>query len=269
MRLFLSSLRKLARRPVAWALLALILFQLLAGVLIGATTAPGTPGMAGQARAFLDYPGAYDRLLVFILRFGGLYAAILGAAIAGSEWGWGTLKTAFARGESRTGFVTLTFAGVAVAIGIGLVVALGIAVAASLSAAALSGLSTSGATDSAALGELPGRLARGWLVLVEEGAVGYAIAIVGRNQLAGIGAAIALFLGESLFGAFLPDVVKYLPFDAGNAAVAGAGGGNVTLGGGAGAAALASGQALMMVGLWLVAAIVVMAVVTERAEVAG
>ena len=38
---------------------------------------------------------------------------VYGAAIAGSEWTWGTLKAAVARGESRSRYQLLSFASIA------------------------------------------------------------------------------------------------------------------------------------------------------------
>ena len=48
-----------------------------------------------------------------IIGIGGLLAVTYGAAIAGSEWAWGTLKSAVARGESRTRYTLLGYAAVA------------------------------------------------------------------------------------------------------------------------------------------------------------
>ena len=39
------------------------------------------------------------------------------AAIAGSEWTWGTLKTAVARGESRSRYMLTTYLGIALVAG--------------------------------------------------------------------------------------------------------------------------------------------------------
>ena len=44
----------------------------------------------------------YGFILSFMFGLGGLVAVTFAAAIAGSEWGWGTLKSAVARGASRT-----------------------------------------------------------------------------------------------------------------------------------------------------------------------
>ena len=71
----------------------------------------------------MTFPGAYTFILSFILGLGGLFAVIYGAAIAGSEWSWGTLKSAVARGESRSRYQLLSFAAIALMLGIGLLVA--------------------------------------------------------------------------------------------------------------------------------------------------
>jgi len=74
------------------------------------------------ALSLVTFPGAYDVVLSFILGLGGLFAVIYGAAVAGSEWTFGTLKNAVARGESRSRYTLLSFASIAVVIAVGLVV---------------------------------------------------------------------------------------------------------------------------------------------------
>ena len=110
MRLFLSTVRKLIRRPATWVTFGLIAGLLILIVLAVATTGGrggggnggGNGGGDGAAALLLvTFPGAYDLILGFILGLGGLFAVIYGAAIAGSEWTWGTLKSTIARGESR------------------------------------------------------------------------------------------------------------------------------------------------------------------------
>jgi hypothetical protein len=102
-----------------------------------------------------------------------------------------------------------------------------------------------------------------------EGALGFAIATLTRSQLAGIGAGIAFYFGEGFASLFLPDVVKYLPFDLANTAV-GAGNG---FGGGGGPAAtatpLSADFALLLVAVWLIGSLAVAAGFTERAEITG
>ena len=222
MRLFVAGLRKLVRRPATF-----VTFGLLVGLLaliylaVGATARQQPTGTgAEQALVLVTFPGAYAILLSFILGLGGLFAMIYGAAIAGSEWTWGTLKAAVARGESRSRYQLLSFASIGAMVGIGLVVAFAIGIVVAFIAAGLAGVSTSGIGDGATLGTLPELLARGWLAMVEACALGFAIATLARSQLAGIGVGIAVYFGEQFASIFLPDIVKYMPFNAASAVVA-------------------------------------------------
>jgi hypothetical protein len=271
MRLFLAGLRKLVRRPATY-----VTFGLLVGLLsliliaVGATAGQPAAGEGGEAALLLvTFPGAYTIILSFILGLGGLFAVIYGAAIAGSEWTWGTLKSAVARGESRSRYQLLSFASIAVVLGVGLLVAFAVGVAVALVAASLANVSTAGLGDSATIRSMPELLARGWLAIVEEGALGFAIATLARSQLAGIGAGIAVYFGEQFGSIFLPDIVQYGPFNAATAIVATPGGSFGGGGGGAAPVALQPDQALLVVAAWLIGALVVTAVFTERAEISG
>jgi hypothetical protein len=128
---------------------------------------------------------------------GGLFAVIYGAAIAGSEWTWGTLKNAVARGESRSRYTLLSFTSIAVLISIGLAATFVIGVVAALVGAHLAATATGGLSDGVTLGRLPGQFARGCLAVIMEGAMGFTIATLARSQLAGIGAGIGLYFGET------------------------------------------------------------------------
>ena len=273
MKLFLAGLRKLVRRPVTFVTLGLLI-GLLALILlaVGATAGRPEAGPEGQAALLLvTFPAAYSIIVSFILGLGGLFAVIYGAAIAGSEWSWGTLKAAIARGESRSRYQLLSFGAIAVMVGLGLIVAFAAGVLVAVIAANLAGVSTAGLGDSTALGQLPELLARGWFAMIEQGALGFAIATLARSQLAGIGVGIGVYFGEGFASIFLPDIVKYLPFDAAGAVVA-TPGGNGGFGGGGGGpavAALEPNTALLIVAAWLIAALVVTALFTERAEISG
>lgn len=272
MRLFVAGLRKLVRRPATY-----VTFGLLVGLLaliyiaVGATArqAATSPNGGRQALLLVTFPGAYTLLLSFILGLGGLFAMIYGAAIAGSEWTWGTLKAAVARGESRSRYQLVSFASIGLMVGIGLLVAFAIGIVVAIIAAGLAQVATTGLGDGATVGTLPELLARGWVALGEACALGFAIATLARSQLAGIGVGIAVYFGEQFASIFLPDIVKYLPFDAASAVVATpagfGGGGN----GGPVVAALEPNTAMLVVAGWLVASLIVAAVFTERAEISG
>ena len=136
----------------------------------------------------------------------------------------------------------------------------------------LANVSTAGLSDSSTLNDLPLRLIKGWFAVVEEGALGFAIATLARSQLAGIGVGIAFYFGEGFATLFLPDVVKYLPFSVANASLVttpatttGAGGGLFSATGNA----LPADQAALFVAVWLIGALVVAAFFADRAEIAG
>ncbi len=270
MRIFVATLRKLVRRPASFVTLGLLI-GLLALILVAVSATAGQrSGRAAQEGLLLvTFPGAYTLILSFILGLGGLFAVIYGAAVAGSEWTWGTLKSAVARGESRSRYQLLSFAAIGLMIGAGLLVAFGVGVAVAVVGANIAKVSTSGLGDAKALGSLPELLARGWVAIVEEGALGFAIATLARSQLAGIGVGIAVYFGEQFASIFLPDIVKYLPFNAATAAVATSGSNGFGGGGGVVVTRLDPNQALIVVVVWLVGALVVATLFTERAEISG
>lgn len=272
MRLFVSSLRKLIRRPASVVTVGLLL-GLLVLIIIATATVSQRSGGVGARRALLivTFPGAYEIILSFIFGLGGLFAVIYGAAIAGSEWGWGTLKNAVARGESRARYVLSTFAAIALMVAIGLAITFLVGTGAAILGANIAGVSTSGLNDADTIGRLPEEFVRGWFAVTEEAALGFAIATLARSQLAGIGAGIAFYFGGTFAGLFLPDIVKYLPFSVANASVSTGTGGGFGGGGGGGAqiVALDANTALLLVVVWLIGSLLVAAVFTERAEISG
>jgi hypothetical protein len=272
MRLLRANLRKLRRRPATWVtfilLVALLLLVLLA-VVVGSQEAR-SPQAAIGARLFITFPGAYELLLTMVLSIGGLLAVTYGAAIAGSEWTWGTLKAAVARGESRARYTIAGFGAVAIFSCIGLVLAFLVGVAGAAIGATIVGVPLSGMGDGAALGRLPELFARAGLAVAMNAALGYAIATIARSQLAGIGVGIGLFFAEGIAGIFLPDIIKWFPFASSSAVVAVSDGAAAGMGGGGGfGAALDPNTAVLATIGWLVASMLVASLWTERAEIGG
>jgi ABC-type transport system involved in multi-copper enzyme maturation permease subunit len=269
MRLFFSGLRKLVRRPATWVTLGLLIGLLaLIIIAVGATANERTNATReAAAKTLVTFPGAYDRILQFITGLGGLFAVLYGAAIAGSEWSWGTLKSAVARGESRVRYMMISYVTVAVMIAFGILITFAVGVVAAIIGAHLANVSTGGLGDSATLTDLPERLLKGWVAVVEEGALGFTIATLARSQLAGIGVGIAFYFGEGFASLVLPDIVKYLPFSVANASLV-TGTSTVGMFSG-GSSALPADQAQVLVIVWLVGALLVAAFFSDRAEIAG
>lgn len=268
MRILRSGIRKLARRPATY-----LTFGLLAGLLVliilavAASGGEGGDGGGGgggaEALLLLTFPGAYTIILQFVLGLGGLFAVIFGAAVAGSEWGWGTLKMAVARGESRSRYFLLTFASVSAFLLVGLLFSFGLGVLAAFIGANIAGVPTDGISDAEALRQVPENVARGWFAMTEQCAIGFAVATLARSQLAGIGIGIALYFGETFAGIFLPDIVRYMPFNVASAALGNTGGFQ------GGPDPVSQGTAMILVAAWLFGSLLVGAVFTERAEITG
>jgi hypothetical protein len=163
-----------------------------------------------------------------------------------------------------------TFAATLLVIAIGLLVTYLVGIAGGAVASTLAGVSLSGMSDATALGDLPELFARGMVGIAAQAALGFAIATLARSQLAGIGAGIALYFVGSFALLFLPQVVKYLPFQLANSALD-IGGPSVGGGGGALAASarVEPNLALLLLVVWLVGALAVAAGFSERAEVLG
>lgn len=268
MRVFRAGLRKLLRRPASFVTVGLMVALLvLVTISVGAAHDQLQTQQGGrQAVLLVTFPLAYEIILGFILSLGGLLSLVYGAAIAGSEWTWGTLKTAVARGEGRSWYVVWTFAAIAVLVAIGLAGSYLIGIGGSLIGATLAAVPTDGLRDAATLGRLPELLGRSWLTLAEQAAIGFAVATMARSQLAGIGVGIAASIGEQFASLFFPEIVKWFPFSAaGSAVVTGA----ASNGGQQLVPSLDPNTALIVVIAWLIAAQVVAALVTERAEIGG
>lgn len=265
MRIVRSTFRKIVRRTASWVTAGLVAGLLaLVYLALGATSQAVSARPVEQAaiKALLTFPGAYGTVASQLLDTGGLFALAFAAAVAGSEWGWGTLKSAVARGESRWRYMLATLLALVLAAGVALIVVYAIGILAAVGGASLAGLSLAGVSDSATIAGVPSLFVHVWLGVAEEMAIGFAVATLTRSQLAGVGAGIALFFGEQFATLILPDVVKYLPFNAASAVVE-----RANLAAGAAPAALPPDQATVVTIIWLAAAALLVAGATERAEI--
>ena len=273
MRLLHANLRKLRRRPATWVtfiLLVGLLLLVLVAVVLGSQEARN-PQAALGARLFVTFPGAYELILTMVLGIGGLLAVTYGAAVAGSEWTWGTLKASIARGESRSRYTIAGFGAVAIFACVGLVLAFLIGVAGAAAGASIIGVSLSGMGDTETLGRMPELFGRAGLAVSMNAAFGYAIATIARSQLAGIGVGIGMYFAEGIAGIFLPDVIKWFPFASSSAVVAISDGAAAGMGGGDGGfgATLDPNTAVLATFGWLMVSVLVAALWTERAEIGG
>ncbi len=278
MRLLQGELRKLIRRPASIITPGIFLGVLvLLFLAIGAsyrtvgqvsTGQGGGPGAQAAIRSLLQFPGAYGGVVPFVASIGGLFAIAYGAAAAGSDWAWGMVRVAVARGESRSRYILAKLAAVLVLLVPASLVAFLVGVAAVAMAASLAGLGVGGIGDTAALQALPWLLVRSWLALCEQAAIGFAIATIARSQLAGLGVGIGIYFVESFAVSFWPEWVRYLPFsvvgsllrDPASVLAAGEQASRYTID---------QGLALLLVLAYLAASALASAVFLERAEITG
>ena len=273
MRLLRANLRKLIRRPATWVTFLLLvgLLALIFLAIVVSTQQTEDRESALAARLVVTFPGAYLAILGIVFGIGGLLAVTYGGAIGGSEWTWGTLKAAVARGESRTRYTVLGYLGVAVFAVVGMIAAFLVGVLFAAIGALLLNVPMSGIADGGAIRDLLPVFGRAGLALSMDVALGFAIATIARSQLAGIAVGIGVYFAEGIAGLFLPDVVKWFPFAAASAVVAG--GSNVVVtGGSSGGPAsvrLDGDVAVIVCAAWLLGSLVVASLWTERAEISG
>ena len=224
MSLLRVSLLKLRRRPATW-----IVFAILAGLIalvflsLGLTAGSMDASMTDelQIRVLLDFPTAYTIVAGFVLAFGGLLGVAYGAAVIGADWAWGTIRAIVARGEHRVRYTLVTFLAITIVIAVGVVFANVIGFGSAIVAAEMAGLDTAGATDPDTLATLPELVARSWLGVTQAAAIGFAIAMLFKSQLAGIGAGLAFYFAEQFLQLVpgLRDILVYGPFSVSGAVI--------------------------------------------------
>ncbi|MGD8485406.1 MAG: hypothetical protein PVG27_03775 [Chloroflexota bacterium] len=224
MSLLRISLLKLVRRPATWIVFA-ILGGLIALTFISLGATAGSVESMGdefQIRVLLDFPTAYSIVAGFVVGFGGLLAVAYGAAVIGADWAWGTIRAIVARGESRVRYALVTFLAIALVLAVGVVGAFAVGSLSAVVAAEMAGLGTDGAGDPDTLATLPELLARTWLGVTQAAAIGFAIAMLFKSQLAGIGAGLAFYFAEQflLLVPALREILIYFPFSISSAVIA-------------------------------------------------
>jgi ABC-type transport system involved in multi-copper enzyme maturation permease subunit len=286
-RLIGAELLKLRRRWASYVVLGvLVVLMALVYLLIGALSSRSDgPGDAG-VDLILRFPNAYAVVNQFVFGLGSLRAVAYAAAIGGADWTWGVLRVVVARGEGRSRYVIAKAAGIAVMLILGVLIAYGAGILFTFGAASLAGISPGSPLGSTGGDTLWKSLVLGTFVLLQRAAIGYAVAVLTRSQVAGVVVGIILFLGESILATILTVMsigrafggdgltqrdtqwYQYLPFSIGDSVLSAAAS---SLPGDLSEALLrpvALEQALIVTGVYLVVALAIAALATERAEIA-
>lgn len=272
-----AELLKLRKRPATWVVLAiLVAFVLVFGYLLLwllATNAPEEAFSGGPPPTELLETLHPDSLTAYaasnVTGVGGALVLVLGALVAGSEYGWGTVRTI---AVVRPGRVTIALAKVAA-------VALAAAVL-SLVGFAAAGVGAAGVAVAEGLSGWPGAwevvraLGASWLVLTAWGQLGLGLGFLTRNTGVAVGIGLVYLLVLESLATLLPDTAgavrvardSLLGVNA-NALVARFGEVGADLGAGTGSAAIEPAQAALVVSAYAVAFAAVSAVTFGRREV--
>jgi ABC-type transport system involved in multi-copper enzyme maturation permease subunit len=272
MTLVLAGIRKFKTRIATLvSLLVAVALVVIEFVIVGAAyrAAPNDPnnGLTRETVTWLlTFPGLIDAVLAITFGFGSLIALIYVAVAAGSEWNWGTLKIAVARGESRRNYTLATFASLSLILGVGLAITFLAGIAAAVAGGLIAGLPV-GALDGPALGGALAKLVRAWVALVGLTSVAYMVSMVARSQMAGVGTVIGLFIASTIVTLVpvIREIFKYLPFSASGDAI----GLGSEPGARVGAASLDPNVALFVTIGWLIGLLAIAVIATERAEIKG
>lgn len=188
-----SELFKLVRRPAVWVVLAVWLALMLLFTYVFPYVAyrgASSPGAAAGLLSPLLPTHLPSHALSGYPVWGGALIVVLGALTAGSEYGWGTLKTLLSNNPNRLS----TFAGQLGAL-VTIVAALVIvAFACSGVASVVIGLTSHATLSAPAAGDVARSLAAGWLILCMWAAFGVMLGTALRGTALSIGLGVVWLL---------------------------------------------------------------------------
>jgi ABC-type transport system involved in multi-copper enzyme maturation permease subunit len=163
----------------------------------------------GEVRTRLDkliagftMPGAVEKALRWTALLSIPVAAFLTVLVVGSEYGWGTLRTALMKGPGRSRFLSVKLALVAAAMAATWLAVLGAVVMSSLITTALAPGIGHGTLDSSAYGLILRDLGRAWFAVLPYVALAALLSILFSRWSGGTLAAAAVSVGYFFFELF-------------------------------------------------------------------
>lgn len=199
---------KLRARPMTKILLAIAalgtaLFMTLAYVAVRASSYSSEAERQADIRDFMMPNGLNDGMQVSLL-LTSILITVLGASIAGSEFGWGTVRVMVGTGQSRARMMVAKALAVLQYSFIFAVVSVASIVATSYVLGLIGGhdLNT-GWLDATFVGDFFGAFARLWFLIFLSGAFAFSIALLTRSLAAGIAIGIGIGVVEGIVVALL------------------------------------------------------------------
>jgi ABC-type transport system involved in multi-copper enzyme maturation permease subunit len=242
MRLIAAELLKMRRRTMSVVLpvvlvIAMAVVFLVIGSFLGLLlrSDPGFDGPSLAPIGSLPFNVIYAIAGDFVFGLGSLFVIIYTGGIVGGDYSWGVLRNAFSRGESRIRYALAKAAALALGVALAAFVCLIVGAAMVLVGGAVLGASFGPLSVDAAI-DFVKAFGLGVLVLLERGAIGFAVTVLLRSQIAGIVVGVILYIAEpfiaglastfaalgALTGGQPPSVhwSQYLPFTIGSSVLA-------------------------------------------------
>jgi ABC-type transport system involved in multi-copper enzyme maturation permease subunit len=289
MRLVRAELLKIRRRQATWVMLIVAIVLMTLIILVA--------GLAFKAIGLIEFPQVYSYLSQFTFGLGGLLAVVYAATYVGADWNWGVVRNVVARGESRTNYLLAKAAALAIVLAIAVLIMFAIGIVLAFLTGLIYGVPVSNPLRGRGLFDLLDNLVLGYPVLLERAALGFAVAVMLRSQLAGSVIAIVLYLGEAILRGILtgltfanqiangfdpgsggfnfqppgPEWYQYLPISVGDYVISSAPGNSLSIGGGIEQFLLKPvplEQALVAIAIYGVVAMVLAIVAINRQEIA-
>lgn len=136
-----------------------------------------------------------------------LFVAILTSSTVATEYNWGTVRQALARGQPRWQYLAAKLLGTSIVCVAFLLLALGIGIAFSIVATlAEGGRITLDVPDGPSVPEIPLMIARSAAGILPYGLLAFALAVVARSTALGIGGTLGYMLGEGILVAILESI---------------------------------------------------------------
>ncbi len=190
MRLIRAELLKARRRSATW--IVLIVTLVLMGILYLLS------GPVFKGLGVIEFPQAYVVIGQFAYGLGGLLALIYAAAFVGADWNWGVVRNVIARGESRVAYLLAKAAALAIMFALALVILFLFGIVMSYVTGIVWGVPVASPLRADGLTDFLTWIGLGYPVLIQRAAIGFAVAVILRSQLAGAIVGVMFFFGESI-----------------------------------------------------------------------
>jgi len=199
-----AELLKVRKRWLAY----LLLFVLIAGAAIQIwlggyvawrTEAEVEPENLRLALRTFVLPWSLASLLDSGQFWGSFIVGVLTASMVATEYGWGTVRQALIRGQTRSQYLTVKLLGITILSSAILLTALAVGIAFSLIATVIAGEAvTLDVPDGPSAPELVLMILRAGYAIIPYGMLAFCLTVVGRSTALGVAGTLLYLIGESI-----------------------------------------------------------------------